>query len=67
MSGGWELDGRSDFTPRHEHVPTGTTCLQCHGTAGQDDQGACHGKGFLCTKCGFYRLPREVKPPKKTE
>jgi len=43
---------------KHEHVPTGTTCLKCRGIAGEDDKGACHGKGVLCQRCGFYRLPR---------
>jgi len=47
-----------DPPAKHEHVPTGTTCLRCRGMAGEDDKGACHGKGFLCEKCGFYRLPR---------
>jgi hypothetical protein len=56
-----------DPPTKHQHVPTGTTCLKCHGVAGEDDKGACHGHGFFCDHCGFYRLQRrQATRPKGT-
>jgi hypothetical protein len=44
---------------KHEKIPTGVTCLVCQGPAGTDDKGACVGRGFICPKCGCWRLPRK--------
>jgi hypothetical protein len=46
------------------HLETGKVCLTCKGPQGMDDKDACMGNGFLCKKCGCWRLPREVKPEK---
>jgi hypothetical protein len=46
------------------HLETGQTCLLCKGPQGTDDKGASAAHGFLCKRCGCYRLPRIVKPAK---